>query len=243
MRKILLILALAFTSTFSFAQFNGISYQRVLRSYLLQKPEVFGVFDGPESYFVLHFDSLIQSPFDSLAFLCGGKIWHKNKLTHFKGYISADTVSAMDMADTALGEDLFWGYEQPEMKIAGTQLLKFSGEMDIIELDSSDYSGVFSANFTCNFYYRSKTDFVKPLPDKGRNDFEPGMYVSGFWRSQNQIELGNIPFSFASTLPVLRDDGSAVLQDLRFQADGSVSFSNIAIYPSECTKPEVGWFE
>lgn len=219
---------------------------KVFRTALVQPSELYGVFDSTDSYFVSHFDSVVQSPFDLNCLLAGGKIWHKGMLTHFKGYITVDTTIAIQLpTDTAESAetDTFWALVSPEMKIPGTTLWKCEGEIVLSEQDTTAFVGNFQGTFTLYFYYREKSGLVKALPaDKGYG-LEPGMYMNGFWRSKVTQDFVSVPFAIASNLIKARDDNQSELPDLRFREDGSMSFSNIAIFPENCLKPQPGWFQ
>ncbi|MCC7297113.1 MAG: hypothetical protein IT244_02165 [Bacteroidia bacterium] len=226
------------------AQIPKSVYPNIFRSYFLQNEQIFGVFDSTDSYFVTHFDSVVQSPFDPSAFLSGGKIWHKGQTTSFKGYISIDTVIEIKTdTNTEQTTDTFWALKTPEMKIAGTSIWNCSGEIRIIENDSAKYAGTFNGTFGMYFYYRSKNQYVKPLSAELGFGNDPGMNILGFWRSPNHQNFGHIPFCMSNCLPQTRDDNTTALPDLRFQSDGSSSFSNIAIFPEGVAKPPVNWFQ
>lgn len=245
-KTVFVSLLLCFLCVLRAQEFPTSQFGKVFRNTLVQPSELFGVFDNTESYFVSHFDSVVQSPFDPNYLLAGGKIWHKGILTHFKSYITVDTTVRIQLdTNRSMGEeiDTFWALQTTEMKIPGTTLWKCEGEIMISEFDTSQFIGNFRGTFTIYFYYREKSGLVKALPaDKGYG-LEPGMYMNGFWRSKTNDDFKSIPFAIASSSVKNREDNQSELPDLRFMEDGTMSFSNIAIFPENCLKPQSGWFQ
>jgi hypothetical protein len=245
-RSVLINLLLIITCALNAQELPKNILGKVFRTAFVQPSELYGVFDSTESYFVSHFDSVVQSPFDLNCLLAGGKIWHRGIQTHFKGYITVDTTVAIQLPTDSLEAsetDTFWALVSPEMKIPGTTLCKCEGEIILSENDTTQYIGNFQGTFTLYFYYREKSGFVKALPaDKGYG-LEPGMYMNGFWRSKVTKDFISIPFAIASNPIKAREDNQSELPDLRFREDGSMSFSNIAIFPEHCLKPQPGWFQ
>lgn len=244
MRSVLLIFSLILAGIAPLrAQMQAAQYRDIFKSYLLQQDEHYGLFDSTDSYFIVHFDSVVQSPFDSFAFLAGGKIWHRSQITSFKAYIDADTATEILMPLSFDGDiNLHWAMNQQEMLVPGTKLMQCSGEINMIENDSSEYSGVFSGIFTSHFYFRPKTQYVKALPAIPQPDLEPGFYTTGFWSSEKKPHLGTIPFAFSNSEPFPTELGEA-LADLRFTADGNITFSNFVQFETGTVKLPLNWYK
>lgn len=224
---------------------------KILKQYLTGTPEIYGVFDNTDSYFVTHFDSVFASVFDSDAYLAKGKIWHRNQLTEFKAYISVDTTEKIQKMGPVISDDDFedtlewdhWGFQSPLMKDTTISLYRMTGEIQLEENSVEEFSGTFSGTFTLYFYFKAKPLILKKLETPEGSYLEPGFYSSGFWRGNHHRELGAIPFSFSNSRFYKNDDNEQELQDLRFQMDGSSNFSNIAIFPVGCMKPPAKWYQ
>ncbi|MBS3914549.1 MAG: hypothetical protein KG003_08620 [Bacteroidetes bacterium] len=246
MKKLALFICIFCLKFFSALGQVGISknqYTQIFNVYQLKQAEFRGLFDTSGSIFYMHADTAIQSPFDSNCLLSKGKTWHLGQVVSFTNYLTIDTVyQVLPTEDSAMTEN-HWALALPEVQKKGFGLWKCEGEFTINENPDEKYSGKFLGTFTIYFLFHQNQNKILPLNSEKSFGKEPAYLFSGFWKPYLLEKNISIAFFIANTLPKVLEDRSVQLPDLRFQSDGSSSFSNIVTFPPEMVLPPLNWYQ